>query len=135
MSLIEASAKALIKPKPKQGTPLVEKHLHPSTSPAHVLVPLSNGSPPLALTLAIPLTLVVLLRGSLRSRHFGSDSPSLTSMTGCCLARHLTAREDMKVEAWVLQIFHNGYRIPFSLLPLVVGTWPPTQQILREAEL
>ena len=44
VSFTEAAAKSLVKPKPKPGTPLVERHLRPHT--LLILVPVLHNIPP-----------------------------------------------------------------------------------------
>ena len=118
VSFIEAAAKALIKQKPKQETPLVEKHPRPSISADSRSQSGPSHQRFTTLTLAILLKLVVLLQDSLRPRHFESDSPSPSLMIGGYLAQHLATWDDMGPETWVLQV-HNGYRTPFqSFQPL-----------------
>ena len=88
----EGTAKALIKPKHKQGTLLVEKHPQPSTSAdsfSQLGPSLANGSPLCTLTLIILLKLVVLLRDSPKSGHFENNSPSNDRGLPCLASGHL----------------------------------------------
>ena len=41
----------------------------------------------------------------------------MTSPIGGCLARHLSAWEDLGAEDWILRVLRKGYRIPFHSLP------------------
>ena len=58
-----------------------------------------------------------VLRG--RTSPFGSDSSLVPSPKGGCLARHLSAWEDLGAEDWILRVLREGYRIPFHSPPPV----------------
>ncbi|MPC36130.1 hypothetical protein E2C01_029579 [Portunus trituberculatus] len=98
--------------------------LPPLLTLALVLVQPSNGSPNRASTFALPMILDVPLRDSQRTRHFGNDSPSPTSIGGCLAQQHLLAWEDR-----VGRVGSTGSSQG------CLGTWASTRQIPSETAL
>ena len=114
VSFTEDAAKELTKPNCKLGTLVVgNTHVHPCLLTLFlVLAPLSNAVLQVAAALhGFPpgiLKILAVLRG--RTSPFESDFSHMTSPLGGCLARHLSAWEDLGAENWVFRVLRDGYK-------------------------